>query len=50
MDYLSVSQYAKKDDTSERTVRNYCALGIIEGAHELSLIVMNLWSLHGNSC
>ena len=32
MDYLSVSQYARKYDISERTARNYCALGKIEGA------------------
>ena len=32
MEYLSVSQYAEKYGISERTVRNYCATGKIEGA------------------
>ncbi len=32
MDYISVSQYAAKYGISERTVRNYCAKGKIEGA------------------
>ncbi len=32
MDYLSVSQYAEKYGISERTARNYCASGKIEGA------------------
>lgn len=32
MEYLSVSQFAKKYGTSERTVRNLCATGKIEGA------------------
>ena len=32
MNYLSVNQYAEKYGISERTVRNYCALGKIEGA------------------
>lgn len=32
MEYLSVSQYAEKYGISERTVRNYCATGRIEGA------------------
>ena len=32
MDYLSVSQFAEKHGVSERTVRNYCATGKIEGA------------------
>ena len=32
MDYLSVSQYADKYGISERTARNYCASGKIEGA------------------
>lgn len=32
MKYISVSQYAKKWNLPERTVRNYCANGKIEGA------------------
>lgn len=32
MNYLSVTEMAKKWNTSERSVRNYCALGKIEGA------------------
>ena len=32
MEYLSVIQYAKKYGISERTARNYCASGKIEGA------------------
>lgn len=32
MEYISVIQFAKKYDVSERTARNYCASGKIEGA------------------
>lgn len=32
MEYISVSQYAEKHGLSERTARNYCATGKIEGA------------------
>ena len=32
MEYISVSQFAEKYGVSERTARNYCALGKIEGA------------------
>jgi Fic family protein len=32
MEYISVSQFADKFGISERTARNYCALGKIEGA------------------
>lgn len=32
MKYLSVSETAKKWNVSERTVRNYCAKGLIDGA------------------
>lgn len=32
MKYMSVSEYAKLYGISERTVRNYCALGKLEGA------------------
>ena len=32
MDYLSVTQFAQKYGVNERTVRNYCAVGKIQGA------------------
>ena len=32
MDYLSVTQFAQKYGVNERTVRNYCAAGKIQGA------------------
>lgn len=32
MDYISVMQFAEKFGISERTARNYCASGKIEGA------------------
>jgi len=32
MDYLSVKQFAEKYGLSERSVRNYCAIGRIDGA------------------
>ena len=32
MQYISVSQFAEKYGISERTVRNYCAMGKIDGA------------------
>lgn len=32
MEYISVSHFAKKYGISERTVRNYCSIGKIEGA------------------
>jgi hypothetical protein len=32
MAYISVSEYAAKYGISERTARNYCAVGKIEGA------------------
>ena len=32
MDYISVSQFAERHGISERTARNYCATGKIEGA------------------
>lgn len=32
MKYISVSDFAKKYDISERTVRNYCSVGKIDGA------------------
>ncbi|SDM31443.1 hypothetical protein [Pedobacter antarcticus] len=32
MNYISVSEFAKKRNIPERTVRNYCATGRIKGA------------------
>ena len=32
MEYISVSQFAERYGISERTARNYCAHGKIEGA------------------
>ena len=32
MEYISVTEFAEKHDLSERTVRNWCAAGKIEGA------------------
>ena len=31
MDYISVKEFAQKYGVSERTARNYCASGKIEG-------------------
>ncbi len=42
MIYLSVSEYAKKCNFPERTVRNYCATGKIEGAFLTGKIGFNL--------
>ena len=36
MQYLSVSETAKKWSISKRSVRNYCANGRIEGAYQAS--------------
>lgn len=33
MDYISVSEFAKKWNVPERTVRNYCATGKVKGAY-----------------
>jgi len=35
MEYISVSQFAELDGVSERTVRNYCAMGKIDGAFQV---------------
>ena len=32
MDYISVTEFARKHGISERTARNYCASGKIDGA------------------
>ncbi len=41
MDYISVSEYAKKHGIAERTVRNYCSVGKIEGA----VLIGKTWSI-----
>lgn len=41
MEYLSVKEWAESRGVSERTARNYCALGKIEGAY----IVGKTWSI-----
>lgn len=41
MDYCSIKEYAEKYGISERTARNYCATGKIEGA----LLIGKTWSV-----
>ena len=41
MDYISVKQFAEKYGISERTARNYCAVGKIDGA----LLVGKTWNI-----
>ena len=41
MEYISVSQFAEKYGISERTARNYCAKGKIEGAY----LVGKTWNI-----
>lgn len=41
MEYISVTEFAKKHGISERTARNYCAVGKIEGA----ILVGKTWSI-----
>ncbi|MBQ9752659.1 MAG: Fic family protein [Paludibacteraceae bacterium] len=41
MEYISVSQFAEKYGVSERTARNYCATGKIEGA----FLVGKTWNI-----
>ena len=41
MEYISVNQYAEKYGISERTARNYCATGKIEGA----FLVGKTWNI-----
>ncbi len=45
MEYISVKQYAEKYGISERTARNYCALGKIDGAY----LVGKTWSVPANA-
>lgn len=41
MEYISVSEFAKQHGISQRTVRNYCAAGKIEGV----LLIGKTWSI-----
>ena len=41
MEYISVSNFAEKQDISERTVRNWCAAGKIDGA----FLVGKTWNI-----
>lgn len=41
MEYISVTEFAKKHGISERTARNYCAVGKIEGV----ILVGKTWSI-----
>lgn len=41
MEYISVSQFAQKHELSERTVRNWCAAGKMEGA----VLVGKTWNI-----
>ena len=45
MEYISVRQYAERYGISERTARNYCATGKIEGA----FIVGKTWNIPADS-
>ena len=46
MEYLSVVQFAEKYGVSERTVRNYCASGKIEGA----FLTGKTWNIPEDAC
>ena len=46
MEYLSVSQFAEKFGISERTARNYCANGKIEGA----FLTGKTWNIPVDAC
>ena len=45
MNYLSVKQFAQKHGVSERTIRNYCATGKINGA----FLVGKTWNIPENA-
>ena len=45
MEYISVNQYAEKHGISERTARNYCARGKIEGA----FLTGKTWNIPANA-
>lgn len=46
MDYLSVAEIAKKWNVSERSVRNYCAHGRVEGAY----LTGKTWNIPEEAC
>ena len=45
MKYISVSEFAQRHGISERTARNYCALGKIDGAY----VVGKTWNIPENA-
>ena len=45
MKYISVAEFANKHGISERTARNYCAVGKIEGA----VLIGKTWSVPSNA-
>lgn len=45
MEYISVIQFAEKYGISERTARNYCAAGKIEGA----FLTGKTWNIPANA-
>ena len=45
MEYISVIQFAEKYGISERTARNYCASGKIEGA----FLTGKTWNIPANA-
>lgn len=45
MDYISVKEWANSHGISERTARNYCSQGKIEGAR----LIGKTWSIPGNA-
>ena len=45
MDYISVKEFAQKYGVSERTARNYCASGKIEGV----VLVGKTWNIPENA-
>ena len=46
MDLISVSIFAQQHDLSERTVRNWCATGKIDGA----VLIGKTWSIPADAC
>lgn len=46
MEYISVSDFARQHGVSERTVRNYCATGKIEGA----FLTGKTWNIPAEAC
>lgn len=45
MNYISVKQFAQKHNISDRTIRNYCAIGKIDGA----FLVGKTWNIPENA-